>query len=258
MFIFEGASIKESNPRRLTGTGIPTRQNGFTTGNRTLRDLIAFSLHVQPYQVTGGSPWLDDLRFDVTVLAERPEADRKSQETPQERTRARVRRLLEAHFQLQLREEKKEMSVYTLESDKAVRLKLAPGFGSMGVTESYDSNLMQVLGIEIQALGVDMAQLCDALGNILERPVVDRTGLAETYDFQLKFALGTSASGKENEEFAGASLSTALKEQLGLRLTRREAPVSTWVIERAEKPPGLLTRHRNVEVVEFRPRDRVE
>ena len=128
------------------------------------------------------------------------------------------------------------MPVYDLESDKATRLKPAPGCGSMSVDQTYESNLIQTLSIEIQALGVDMAQLCDTLGNILERPVVDRTGLAETYDFQLKFALGTSASGKQSEELTGASLSTALKEQLGLRLTRKEAPVSTWVIERADKP----------------------
>lgn len=47
------------------------------------------------------------------------------------------------------------------------------------------------------------------------------------YDFTLEWEAG---------EDAGASIITALREQLGLRLSTEKAPVDVLVIEGAEKP----------------------
>ena len=94
-----------------------------------------------------------------------------------------------------------------------------------------------------------MTLLAGFLGGRLGRPVLERTGLTGKYDFKLEWTPESGElSGKggpegpgEKGEAAGAdplgpSLSTALQEQLGLKLESRKAPVETLVIDRAENP----------------------
>jgi uncharacterized protein (TIGR03435 family) len=76
----------------------------------------------------------------------------------------------------------------------------------------------------------------------LGRPVLDRTGIAGTFNFVFEFA-----PLRDTFEFApgtttvitGSSappLPTALEVQLGLKLEAARAPVEVWVIDHAEKP----------------------
>ena len=48
--------------------------------------------------------------------------------------------------------------------------------------------------------------------------------------------LDTGAPAKEGAVASLPSIFTALKEKLGLRLTAKKGPVTTWVVVRAEKP----------------------
>jgi uncharacterized protein (TIGR03435 family) len=84
----------------------------------------------------------------------------------------------------------------------------------------------------LQAGGIDMKRLAELLSPRLGTAVVDATGLAGQFDITLEFATdpaGTSAS-------EVASLPTALREQLGLRLERRHVPVEVLVIDRVDLP----------------------
>ena len=74
-----------------------------------------------------------------------------------------------------------------------------------------------------------MNQLTQRLAGLAERPVVDRTGLAGEFDFILEY----DESGARRP-----ALTTALREQLGLRLQPSRGPVDVLVIERAERPSG--------------------
>jgi uncharacterized protein (TIGR03435 family) len=67
--------------------------------------------------------------------------------------------------------------------------------------------------------------LVNLLSQIGAGPVTDQTGLTGVYDFKLSW-----------DEDAGPSLSTALQEQLGLRLEPRKVPVSYFVFESAQRP----------------------
>ena len=62
------------------------------------------------------------------------------------------------------------------------------------------------------------------------RPVVDATGLTGSFDLDVKFTPGDAS------DPAGASLFTAVQEQLGLKLEPSRRPIEVLVIESAERP----------------------
>ena len=79
---------------------------------------------------------------------------------------------------------------------------------------------------------------------VLDRPVVDRTGLPGRYDFTLtwtaddsQFAqMGVRVPPPSGDPNAPPGLFTAIQEQLGLRLEPTTAPVGALIIDRVEKP----------------------
>jgi uncharacterized protein (TIGR03435 family) len=73
--------------------------------------------------------------------------------------------------------------------------------------------------------------------SILDRPVLDRTGLTGVYDFKLEWSgEEQSADGSTAANPAGASIFTAMQQQLGLKLEATKAAVEVFVIEQAAKP----------------------
>jgi uncharacterized protein (TIGR03435 family) len=89
-----------------------------------------------------------------------------------------------------------------------------------------------------------MADFVRNLGEYVDRPLVDRTGLAARYDLELQFTADRSAlvgapppgglSATVDSDIA--PLPTALVEQLGLRLEAERGPVEVLVIDRVSRP----------------------
>lgn len=75
-----------------------------------------------------------------------------------------------------------------------------------------------------------MPRLAEILTGQVGELVVDRTGLSGEYDFTLEWVPAL------NESAGGASLFTALVEQLGLRLESGRRPMEAIVIDRIERP----------------------
>ena len=78
-------------------------------------------------------------------------------------------------------------------------------------------------------------------GAVLDRPVLDQTGIKGRYDFTLTWApLGTEFGGKlpppPPSDNPPPGLFTAIQEQLGLKLDAVKAPADVMVIDKAEKP----------------------
>ena len=74
---------------------------------------------------------------------------------------------------------------------------------------------------------------------ILDRPVVDRTGLAGRYDFDLNWAPSEKEFGGEiptPSDSSSPPLVTALQEELGLKLEAARGPAEVLVIDRVAKP----------------------
>ena len=100
----------------------------------------------------------------------------------------------------------------------------------------------------MKAGSVTMTALVGFLTPLMDRPVVDRTGLAGVFDFDLRYdggstpglgriggARGPSALGVAPDP-TGSSIFTALQEQLGLRLESQRGPVDVLAVLRAELP----------------------
>jgi uncharacterized protein (TIGR03435 family) len=83
---------------------------------------------------------------------------------------------------------------------------------------------------------------------VLDRPVIDRTGLTGHYDFTLKWAPDDSqflqgrAAGAPppppppDDVAAAPALNEAVQQQLGLKIERVKTMVDVMVIDHAEKP----------------------
>ncbi|MCU1327082.1 MAG: hypothetical protein JWN34_2452 [Bryobacterales bacterium] len=238
-YTFEVASVKPSNPPsdKRNWSSFDTAGNGLRATNVSAMQLIRLALNAQDYQISGGPGWLRDDRFDVTTRndvteADIPRSDRKGQQAQVARMQSRVRHLLEERFGLVIREQMKELPAWVLTVDKG-GLKLKASESTKGNIRAESGKA----GASLRAEGISIDNLCEHLAGVLERPVVDETGLDGVYDFELKYALETSATGKEGgDENLGPSLFTAVRETLGLRLTAKKASVKSWVIESIRKP----------------------
>ncbi len=79
---------------------------------------------------------------------------------------------------------------------------------------------------------------------VLDRPVLDQTGLTAKYDFSLSWTPDDSQFGglaakvppPTDGSNAPPALYTAIQEQIGLKLDATKAPAEVLVIDHVEKP----------------------
>ena len=98
--------------------------------------------------------------------------------------------------------------------------------------------------------GATMAEFAGRfLIGMVDRPVVDRTGLTGQFDIHLEIGLDSGGNGPVRlngvdtppapataSEPTGPSIFAALQDQLGLKLTPDKAPVDVLVIDSVERP----------------------
>lgn len=189
----------------------------------TLKNVIAYAYGVREFLISGGPAWLETERFDIEGrVGSSPLEAVRSKDEQRERIE-RVRNLLADRFRLVFHRETRERPVYAL-----VTAKGGPKFHDSAETKG---RIRMYRGtITGQAVGIGLLAL--NLSNALERPVIDKTGLAGKYDFELKWAPEAAPP----PEADPPSLFTALSEQLGLRLESQKAAVEVFVIDAVEKP----------------------
>jgi uncharacterized protein (TIGR03435 family) len=109
---------------------------------------------------------------------------------------------------------------------------------------------MRMMPTEFIGRGVRIANLTDSLSLVVDKTVVDETGLTGKYDFDMKWepdrAAGLILRGPDGngpspelEPVApgtGSSIFTALQEQLGLKLVTKKVPVDVIVIDHIDPP----------------------
>ena len=145
---------------------------------------------------------------------------------------------LAERFQLKFHRETQVRPVYQLVVAKG-GLKLKPSPPAAAGEASQPK--MRMKRGELSAQRFPMPLLVQWLSLHAGRTVVDKTGAAGTYDFELQWSNdpgSASAPGGQEESAQGTSpsLFTALQEQLGLKLEPAKGPVETLVIDNVQKP----------------------
>jgi uncharacterized protein (TIGR03435 family) len=93
-------------------------------------------------------------------------------------------------------------------------------------------------GSRLTAGGTPISGITTLLADMVGRPVVDETGLKQSFDIELEFSarpLSASPLAASNPD-GGPSVFEAIQSQLGLRLTPGRASVEVLVIDSVERP----------------------
>ena len=178
-----------------------------------------------------------------------------------------LRALLADRFKLVVHNETRELPVYALmtaKADKSLGPKMTPSTtdcaamaaaarGRVGgpPAPGPGSNEPMVCGMRIgpgvlSAGDTTMAQLAQSLSGTAQRIVLDRTGLTGRYNLNLSWtpeqmpqappAVSPNAPPLPAVDPGGASIFTALQEQLGLKLESVREPIPVVVIDSVEPP----------------------
>jgi uncharacterized protein (TIGR03435 family) len=201
--------------------------------NATLKDLIETAYDLRDFQIEGGPKWADANKYDVDATpGTRPQ---EAAVSPRGWTnvRLKVQVLLKDRFQLQLHRETRIAPIYSLAIAKG-GIKLS----GLSATQSPQMGITAGQGTIVGG-AASMAPLAYKLSRLLQRPVVNNTGLEGNYDFKLEWTPdpGPSApDGQPVETPLGPSLFSALQQQLGLRLDATKGPMDVLVIDHVDKP----------------------
>ena len=231
---FEVATIKLSPPDEQGKFFTVTRgSNQVRTGNTTLSDLVTFAYGVHPKQVINAPDWADKDKFDILG---KPDAEGVPN---QAQLRTMMQKLLASRFQLTFHKDTRELSVYEL-----VVAKSGPKLTPSATQGDLPGLFFRGLG-DLPARNATMADFAGLLqAAVLDKPVVDHTGITGRYDFELKWtpdqsqfeALGGIKTPPADNPDAPPDLYTAIQQQIGLKIDATKAPTEVMVIDKVEKP----------------------
>jgi uncharacterized protein (TIGR03435 family) len=256
---FEVASIK-SHPGIGNLVHIQPMPGGrLVVENFSLRLLMQNAYGIQPFQISGGPDWINSERYDIEAKADGSPSGKQM-------TGPMLQTLLEDRFMLRVHRETKLLPVYELTVAKGgTKLKRSKEGGC--IPFSMDSPVLPAMRVrgepratfcgflgfgmegadrKLEMAGVSMAELATSLSRgELRRMVIDKTGLAGTFDVNLHWSIdavqanpGTSGepAPPPTDNPAGPSIFSAIQEQLGLKLESRRGPVEVLVVDHVERP----------------------
>ena len=252
---FEVASIKQL--RNTGGDAVAIRSSlggsirpgALFSHAGSIRALILRAYGIPFVQQIGGPDWIREDNY--TINAKAPE---DLPATP-DNLSAMIRALLADRFNLVVRQEEREVPIYALtlaRSDKRLGPKLQlstcppPGSGQPPILPPNQAGLKWEQGPRCGQIqsgrglmlvgGFPMTRLTDLLQFELGRPVVDRTGLMDSYVLEMSYTpqavLGAGAGANSD----APSVFTAIQEQLGLKLESQRAPMQVLVIDGIQRP----------------------
>jgi uncharacterized protein (TIGR03435 family) len=207
--------------------------------NTSLKGLIASAYDVRMWLIFGLPPWAESARYDIQAKISDGDPSALKKLTS-EQHQAMILGLLHDRFSLQAHMESKSQPVYELSVlPEGVKfhqsLPLPPGEGEPASKRNWSMNISNG---KLTAKRMPIAIFASNLSYQVERVIMDKTGLTGEYDFELTWTPEDKA-GKEVDNGTGdtpPAIFTALKEQLGLKLTPAKAPVPTVVVDKVVPP----------------------
>jgi uncharacterized protein (TIGR03435 family) len=264
---FDVVSIK---PNR-TNQGIPLIV--FQPGGRVIasnvdvRQVILVAYGLENIQLVNAPDWTATERFAIEA--------RTADETPTDSIRMMLRTMLAERFAMAAHPERREMALFALtmaRNDKrpgpglrvsgpeCAPMKPPPGVpmppppppspaGNSGaklrIILPRDEPRRRRCGSMLapgwfSARSITLQELTSPLTQLMRRPVIDETGLTGEFDLDVFFqpeGLGGALVGPPPQSLSDApALTTALQDELGLRLEPRRGPFDVLVVDRIERP----------------------
>jgi uncharacterized protein (TIGR03435 family) len=255
---FEAASIKPGadQPMRY----VRPMPGGRLVASAPVKMLLENAFAVQDFQIVGGPAWIDSDRYAIEAKAEGNPS--------REQLLRMLQPLLAERFRLEAHRETRQMPALALVPARhGAKLappkqgacaapppnaapdwaggRIAPPGGGPSPLPPCGSIRVSLAasGARLEGGAVAMPELIRVLSMVLDKPVLDRSGVAGTFDLRLDFlpdpntpALPPPPPGSPAPDSNAASIVTALQEQLGLRLEMARGPVEVLVIDRIEHP----------------------
>ena len=214
--VFAVATIKHSDPnrRRLYSIGNGTEVSAVSV---TVNDLIVFAYGVHAMQISGAPAWVESDKFDIRG---KPEGGGRPNPI---QFKTMLQKLLADRFQVAFHRDKKP--AYGIRADGG---KERTQTDQRAKSASPIPNLVPSGPGNLPARNVTMEEFAGNLQSaVLDRPVVDQTGLKGRFDFQLQWTpdetqfASPGGPGEPPKPPEGAEtqpdLFTAIQQQLGLK-----------------------------------------
>lgn len=236
LLTFDVAAIRRSDPNVRDGRIKATPGgNGYSAQNIPVKLMISLMYKVPMRQIKGAPDWLATDGYDVQARVDHPYSV--------DDLHVMFQNLLADRFNLKFHKEIKQGPVYALMVDKSgPKMKVDESKQDFSIPMNDNQD-----GVTV-GKRVNMEYFCWWLGRVLhrdDRPVIDRTGLTQNYDFTLSFAPVLPPNLSRDALASGLpapgpldrpSIFDALKQQLGLKLEAQKGPVVYYVIDHVERP----------------------
>jgi uncharacterized protein (TIGR03435 family) len=234
---FEVATIKPAADEQSGAFIRMQTAHRFYVKNYSLKSLVGAAYNLTPRAISGGPAWAVSDHYDIlagTPGEIQPNLDEQM---------SMLRKLLADRFKLTFHREQKEFSIYALTiARNGPKLK-----DSTAPPEKLPELVSVVFPdrVLLPARNATMAEFASHMMNrgVLDRPVVDKTGLSGKYDFDLEWADDETQFGGKLRKRAGPDdgqdkpdFFAAVQQQLGLRLDATKGPVDVLVIDQVERP----------------------
>ena len=240
---FEVATIKPNNTGATSMQGLVIRGRKFMTRASSLGDLISFAYEVQAKQIVNAPDWLDKDRYDIEAVPEQEGVPNPEQ------IRIMIRKLLADRFALKFHHDKREMSAYVLtvskDGSKLKPTQLKGNLPGIGIGPGTGGITLNMINASIP----DFTGFLQIL--VLDRPVVDKSGIEGRYDFRCTFTPDDSQFGGHPPPMpnqannngstdtavpAAPSLYDAIQQELGLKLSAEKTAVDVIAVDHVDKP----------------------
>jgi uncharacterized protein (TIGR03435 family) len=223
---FDVASIRAAavvvrDPHAFQVHSSPT---SVTMRSVTLKGAIAWSWSVMDNEVQGPG-WLESDYYDVIAKTSAPHTE--------DELRRMFQAVLGERFGVSVHRERKVMQAYVLTVDKT-------GLKMTETAAEGDSVIEQQpkrMALALQR--TSMPEIATLLSRVLQTPVVDATNLRGRYDavFDMsKYAEDMHPAEGAPIDMAGV-ITTALREEIGLRMEPKKTAIDIVVVDHAEKVP---------------------
>jgi uncharacterized protein (TIGR03435 family) len=233
---FEVATIKRSNPE-IQGKDFSFAGHHVWAQNYNVNDMLAIAYGLHPNQVIGAPAWFSTTLYDIDGVPDTPGIPNQQQKNMM------MQKLLTDRFQLRFHREKRILSAYAMTiAGGGPRLIES----TAGPNEPDNFRMRWLQGVT--ATNMTLGQFAIWFQKVvMDKPVVDHTGLTGRYDFKLDWTpdqsqfqqmrgTGISVPPPSDNPKASPDLYTAFREQLGLKLESIKAPTDVIVIDHAEPP----------------------